>query len=105
MKRYVIQETSISGFVHYEIIDTENNCDVVYSSQNYNATVKEYNSLSDEEKICSHCGKYMTDGFMVIGDYGFGWEYYCEEDCLHSVYTEKEYLQMYEEDLAFWTTF
>lgn len=33
--RYTIQEMKKSGYTYYEIIDTENNCNVVFSSINY----------------------------------------------------------------------
>ena len=57
-------------------------------------------------RFCNCCGKPIEcNGFMVVADGGVGWEYYCDKECLHSAYTEKEYLQMYEQDVAFWTTF
>ena len=33
--RYILQEMNVSGFTHYEIIDTENKCEVVYISRDY----------------------------------------------------------------------
>lgn len=33
--RYSIQKMTISGFTHYEIIDTENNCETVAAVKNY----------------------------------------------------------------------
>ena len=54
---------------------------------------------SDSARVCSVCGKAMTQGF-VIGD---GEDYYCSEECLYSVYTEQEYIDMYESDHAYWT--
>lgn len=35
MNRFVIQEIKISGFTHYEIIDTENKCKTVYTNKDY----------------------------------------------------------------------
>lgn len=48
---------------------------------------------------CSACGKGMYNGFLI----GDGLEYYCSEKCLHTKYTEEEYLQMYEDEEAFYT--
>lgn len=33
--RYSLQETKRSGFTYYEIIDTEDNCKVLYYSRDY----------------------------------------------------------------------
>lgn len=52
-----------------------------------------------EYRICSKCGAVMTDGY-VIHD---GEKYYCSDECLHTEYTEAEYMEMYEEDEAYWT--
>lgn len=57
-------------------------------------------------RFCDFCGKPIYfDGFMIVADGGIGWEYYCDKNCLHSVYTEEEYLQMYKGGYAFYTTF
>ena len=55
----------------------------------------------DEENIrfCSVCGKPITSGY-VVND---GEEYFCSKSCLHRVYTEEEYNEMYSEGYAFWT--
>ena len=55
----------------------------------------------DEKKIrfCDICGKPMKEGFCI----GDGEEYYCSESCLHRVYTEEEYKEMYTEGFAYWT--
>lgn len=96
MKRYGFQEMSISGFTFHDIIDTEDNCNVVYRTKNYCDAIrkyKEFNNMTEDEyfRICSHCGKPIEwDGFMVVADGGIGWGYYCEENCLYSVYTEEE---------------
>ena len=37
--RYTIQKMTISGFTHYEIIDTENNCETVAAVKNYIAAL------------------------------------------------------------------
>lgn len=47
---------------------------------------------------CSVCGELMQDGYYVEA-----FEYYCSDECLHKKYTQEEYLNMYEEDMAFWT--
>lgn len=38
--RYSLQEINISGFTHYEIIDTDNKCKVVYISKDYATITK-----------------------------------------------------------------
>ena len=48
---------------------------------------------------CSHCGRDMDEGFCIFD----GEEYYCSENCLHSVYSEEEYKSLYEDDAAYWT--
>lgn len=54
-----------------------------------------------EKRICSECGKEMTEGFVIDG----GTEYYCSEECLHKNYTHEEYMEMYEdgEGETYWT--
>jgi hypothetical protein len=42
---------------------------------------------------CDKCGDGMNDGYLVYG----GDEYYCSAECLHQVYTPKEWKEMYEE--------
>ena len=37
---------------------------------------------------CTHCGKPMSEGYYAGGDY------YCSEDCLHTVYTDAEWLDL-----------
>lgn len=53
-----------------------------------------------EELRCSHCGNLMDDGFCIRE----GAEYYCSSDCLHTAYTEEEYLELYEAGDAYWST-
>ena len=56
-------------------------------------------TILGEYRICSHCGEKMIDGFVIYdGDY-----YYCSEKCLHQHFTEEKYLELYEEDAAYWT--
>ena len=50
-------------------------------------------------RICDECGAEMEFGY-VIND---GMEYYCSDDCLHGVYSEDEYGELCQEDLAYWT--
>lgn len=50
-------------------------------------------------RICEKCGKAMDEGF-VFND---GMAYYCSEKCLHQDYTEEEYQELYDEDVAFYT--
>ena len=64
MNRFVIQEMKISGFTHYEIIDTENECKTVYTSRDYMKVIGELVKLRTLEKIsigdCVHIDYYAT---------------------------------------------
>lgn len=50
-------------------------------------------------RTCDICHTEMVSGY-VIED---GLEYYCSDDCLHSVYSEEEYDELCQEDRAYWT--
>jgi len=59
-----------------------------------------FDLLSEEEyRICSCCGEKMVEGY-VVEEWG---EYFCCDDCLHSTYSEEEYEELCEKDLAYWT--
>ena len=45
-------------------------------------------------RICDKCGNGMNEGYVVNG----GCEYYCTPECLHKVYTPKEWQEMYGKD-------
>lgn len=55
----------------------------------------------DEEIRCSNCNVVMVDGYEIHN----GLYHYCSEKCLHSVMTDSEYKELYNEGYAFWTTF
>ncbi len=44
-------------------------------------------------RICDKCGNGMNEGYIVGG----GDEYYCSAECLHQVYTPKQWQEMYDE--------
>ena len=44
-----------------------------------------------DKRFCNNCGKYITRGYVIEN----GMEYYCSDDCLHTIYTEEEYLKLY----------
>lgn len=46
----------------------------------------------DTWRVCSKCGKRFQEGYMVYG----GMEYYCSDECLHSVYSQEEWEEMYD---------
>lgn len=55
-----------------------------------------------EDKIyCSKCGNDMIQGYTVHD----GLYHYCSDECLHKDISKEEYLYMYEQGFAFWTTF
>ena len=53
-------------------------------------------------RVCSECGKPMTEGFCIED----GAEYYCLEDCLHKHLTEEEYDNLYDDGRgnSYWTS-
>lgn len=51
---------------------------------------------------CDFCGnENLIEGY-VIDD---GSTYFCSDICLHNRISEKDYLEMYDEGLAYWTQF
>lgn len=52
-------------------------------------------------RICDVCGKRMAEGYCIDA----GAEHYCSDECLHQVYTEEEYNEMYGdgEGDTYWT--
>ena len=53
---------------------------------------------------CDKCGQGINEGFCIYE----GQEYYCSDECLHSVYSEQEWSEMYNaEDIgsssSYWT--
>ena len=57
--------------------------------------------LGKEEPFrrCSRCDRPMLDGFVIDE----GYQYFCSRECLEVAYTWPEYLEMYDEDAAYWT--
>ncbi len=56
----------------------------------------------EKNKIyCSKCGDDMTQGYTVND----GLDHYCSNECLYKDMSREEYLYMYEQGFAFWTTF
>lgn len=68
------------------------------TEQEYDAiieTFREYiitNGIKYARK-CDKCNGGMNDGYVVGG----GEDYYCSPECLHQVYTPKEWQEMYDE--------
>ena len=54
---------------------------------------------NDDTRICTNCGEVMNSGY-VIND---GEEYFCSDDCLYGYYSDQEYQELCENDLAYWT--
>jgi hypothetical protein len=53
----------------------------------------------ENERRCKHCGAIVESGFCIRD----GEEYYCSPDCLETVYTETEYVELYKAGEAYWT--
>lgn len=50
-------------------------------------------------RICSECGKKMTQGYCVDN----GLEYYCSPDCLDKHYSDAEWADLYATGDSYWT--
>lgn len=50
----------------------------------------------NKHRVCTKCNTHLeNEGYVVNG----GEEYYCSDDCLHSVYTKEQWLNdMYSDD-------
>ncbi len=55
--------------------------------------------MDDDIRICSVCGKVMTEGFCI----GDGESYYCSDVCLETEIDDIEYLKLFEAGSAYWT--
>lgn len=53
------------------------------------------------KRRCDSCGEVMEQGYCIDG----GSEYYCSENCLHTVYTAEEWAEMYDDgnSESYWT--
>lgn len=57
-------------------------------------------SICEEEyRECSNCHAFMRSGYCIND----GEEYFCSDDCLHGWYSPKEYEELCEQDLGYWT--
>ena len=54
------------------------------------------------KRICNCCDKEIKYEGYVIDD---GSTYYCSKKCLHKHISKEDYLEMYEEGLAYYTSF
>ncbi|RDY22865.1 hypothetical protein CHF27_011125 [Romboutsia maritimum] len=50
---------------------------------------------------CDKCNENMKDGYELHN----GLYHYCSDECLFSEIDKEEYLELYKEGFAFWTTF
>jgi len=48
---------------------------------------------------CKACGSKMTEGYCIDD----GMSYFCSTPCLHTEIPEEEYLEMFDNDCAYWT--
>jgi hypothetical protein len=72
--------------------------EMVSTEEEWDAIVKTFCSYIKENginyaRICDKCGNGMNEGYIVYG----GDEYYCSAECLHQVYTPKQWQEMYDE--------
>lgn len=54
-----------------------------------------------EVRRCDCCGKAMQSGYVIEN----GSAYYCKKECLHTVMTEEEFLELYDDGNgdSYWT--
>lgn len=58
----------------------------------------EINDYGKYVRFCDVCQTQIFEGYYINGE-----EHYCSDECLHKVYTEEEYNEMYENDYGYWT--
>jgi hypothetical protein len=78
--------------------DGELMTEMVSTEEEWNAIVETFCSYIKENgikyaRICDKCGNGMNEGYIVGG----GDEYYCSAECLHQIYTPKQWQEMYDE--------
>lgn len=54
-----------------------------------------------DKVLCNICNKEMQEGYSICD----GLQYYCSDKCLETEMSIDEYIQLYEEGYAFWSTF
>ncbi|MBQ8997783.1 MAG: hypothetical protein IJ086_03695 [Clostridium sp.] len=53
-----------------------------------------------EVRICSECSNLMIEGYV----FDSGMEYYCDDNCLHKVFTDEEWKEECEDnENSYWT--
>lgn len=57
------------------------------------------NSDSEGWRVCSECGKHMSEGYCIED----GLAYYCSRGCLFRNYSADEYQDLYDCGYAYWT--
>lgn|GEM_PF-5481974 len=90
----------------YLILEKDDEPDLIVlpesgTPHDYDFDVLEEEFTTDYARKCHACGAYFEEGYIVADC-----DAYCERGCLYTVYAnEAEYLEAYENDEAFWTTF
>lgn len=65
----------------------------------YNPMGAWYYVEKEEPRVCSECGKEMTEGYCIEN----GLEYYCSADCLDKHYSEEEWADLYATGDSYYT--
>ncbi|MEK5081069.1 hypothetical protein MKX73_19275 [Solibacillus sp. FSL W7-1436] len=65
---------------------------------NYNYEVIKNLYFEDFARECKECEDLLDNGFLVDDT-----DWYCSKECLHKKFSEVEYLEMYDNEQAFWT--
>lgn len=72
----------------------EDDSDLNYSIEE---TISDF-SFEQIVRVCSSCGKPMTEGFVINED-----RYYCSQNCLDKNFTKEEFDSLFEDGFAYWT--
>ena len=83
----------------FEILEEHINDEFI--TLKYNPMGAWYLVEKEEPRVCSVCGKEMTEGFCIEN----GLEYYCSDECLHKNISEEEYERLYDNGNgdSYWT--
>ena len=83
----------------FEILEEHINDEFI--TLKYNPMGAWYLVEKEEPRVCSECGKKMTEGYCIDN----GLEYYCSDECLHKNISEEEYERLYDNGNgdSYWT--
>ena len=82
------------------LVEDINNMKGKISTDKIDTIIEDLEENDMEVRICSECGNLMIDGYVFDG----GMQYYCDDNCLHKVFTDKEWGEECEyNENSYWT--